>query len=281
MGETAPAPLDYDTAFRNSLDSSRAGVTKQFEMALGDIAQREALAGQALGTLPGQVSDIYGRGDASMGQAAGSLDAAQQASGLTSFMGAGAQMAPLQAAMSGDQAARQADVPLLQMAMQADASRQRGALQQAQLGAMSGIDSQLTDYYRSGADRQAQQEFQGRRDAASAEQAMTMRDLDEQQAMRLKNYDYEVGQQKALTSVDKDTGMTRGEMAAVRNTPQYKVAIQYLNGNYVPQGSSKPRRLTPDEAEAMYGSNPQLLKVLATDDPRLAAYIGKILSGEG
>ncbi len=281
VGQQAVAPMDYDAAFRNALESSRSGVTKQFELALGDIAQREAAAGQGLSMLPGQVTDIYSRGDANVGQGVASLDAAQQASGLSSFMGAGDQLAPLQAAMQGDLAARQADVPLLQMAMQADANRQRGALQNARLDAMSGIDSQLSNYYLQGADRQASQSFQRERDLVDAEQALYLRELDEQKAMRLKDYDAQLkqGTNSSSGQIDRDTGMTYGQMDAVRQTPAYKVALSYLSGNYAPQDSNKQRALLPEEAYAMYAGNPQLLKVLATDNMGLSAYIGDILAG--
>lgn len=139
----------YDDNFKQALEASRAGVVKQFELALSDINQREGGANQAVGQLGGQVSTIYQQGQQAMTQNAQNLDAAQAASGLKSFAPASQSLAPLQAAGANDLAARQADIPLLQLAVQGEFGRQRSALGQARTGAEEALGAEERGYLQS------------------------------------------------------------------------------------------------------------------------------------
>lgn len=165
--DTAQAPAahlaDYAAQYQDSLARSRAAIEQQFRSAFEDIGKREIGAQAAINTLPGEVQGIYDRGKASLGQQAGALDAAQKASGLQSFMGADAQLAPLAAAQASDLATRQADVPLLRIGATTAFNDQRGALNQAQLSAMADLEGEQRGYF---ADLARQQEA-AKIDAAS------------------------------------------------------------------------------------------------------------------
>lgn len=169
----APAQPDYERQFQSALDQTQAGIASQYGSALSDINAREGLANQAVGLLPGQVTDIYGKGAASLAQQTGALDAAQKASGLTSYMGAGAETAPLQAAIAQDQSARLADVPLLQLGTAAQFQGQRGALQQARSQATSSASADA-------ANAAAQRQFQAQQ-AQQAQQFQTQQALQSRQ----------------------------------------------------------------------------------------------------
>lgn len=295
----APAPslpqpeIDYMQMFQSALGASRAGVERQFTMALGDIAQREGLAGQALGQLPGQLSTIYQQGAAGNAAATKSLDAAQKASGLQSFMGAGAQMAPLAAAQSNDLAARQADVPLLQLAVQTETNRQRGAVRQAQASAAAESQGQLASFY---ADMAAQQ--QGRRydeaDRTAARQA-ELEDMASERSYadrtRREDRSFELRMRRldksAADERDPETGLTFSEADSVRRSKDYKDALDGLKDTHKSknrgvlgvgglfgwkdESGSKP--LTAEQLYNKYRHKPKVLKVLAQDIPELAAYI--------
>lgn len=155
-----PGGGSYADAFNASLARSRSGIEQQFQSALQDISQREGLANQAVGLLPGQVQGVYDRGDANLTQAQGALDSAQQAANLTSYAPASAQMAPILAARGQDLAARQADVPLLQLGTQQAFSQQRGSLNQARLGAMGDLDSEERSFTAQRAGQEADQTSQ-------------------------------------------------------------------------------------------------------------------------
>lgn len=136
----APHLTDYAAQYEQSLAASRANVDHQIASALADISAKEAGARQAVGLLPGQVDQVYNAGNASLGQTAASLDAAQKASGLQSYMGAGAQLAPIHSAIAADLAARHADVPLLNIGLAQAAAAEHAQLAQARLAAYAGVD---------------------------------------------------------------------------------------------------------------------------------------------
>ena len=190
----AAAVPDYEGRFQAALDQTQQGLASQYGSALADINARESLANQAVALLPGQVSGIYDAGAASLAQQTGALDAAQKASGLTSFMGADAQMAPLQAAMAQDQAARLADVPLLQLGTAAGFQGQRGALNQAKTESSMSL---MADAANAAAERQFQKEqaAQNNQWAIDAEQRSSA--FDEQRSLR----DYALEREAAAEQV--------------------------------------------------------------------------------
>lgn len=157
---TAAAPAapatDYASQYRDSLARSRAGIEDQFRTAFEDIAKREAGAQAAVNTLPGEITGIYDRSKANLGQQTAALDAGQGATGLQSFTTAAQQMAPLAATSGMDLANRQADVPLLRLGATAAFDTQRGGLNQAKLGALGDLASEERGYVSSLAQAQEQ-----------------------------------------------------------------------------------------------------------------------------
>lgn len=172
-----PKPLtDYAKQYEASLVASRAGIEHQLGAALADINAKEARAREATGLLPGQLKGIYDTGNAGLAASAHSLDTAQQASGLQSFMGADAQLAPLHAAIAGDSAARQADVPLLNIGLAQAAAAEHANLQQQRLAAYGDLEAQQRQYLagqmadqRQAAATQAQMAFQQQQQQTGAD----------------------------------------------------------------------------------------------------------------
>lgn len=275
----APAPVDYTSAFNDALGAQRAGIERQFSMALGDISQREALAGQAVGALPGQLSSIYKQGSDNVGAATKSLDSAQQASGLRSFMPAQAQMAPLAAASSNDLAARQADVPLLQLAMQTEMSRQRGAVGQARIGSMADVDAQQASYL---ADLARAQAGQGLDQSSVADERLYQDKVrKDEQNFQLKLRKLDAGGD----SVDPETGLSSKQITSIRKSQRYKDALSSLHDTHrktggfgigpvkIGQKSKGHKPASGEEIYKKYRAYPQVLKVLIKDIPELAAYV--------
>lgn len=254
------APVDYADEYRKSSDAARAGISKQFEIALGDIAAREGAAGAAVGQLPGQLQAIYGQSGETLNQATQALQAAQASSGLTSFMTAQDQMAPLQSAIGADQAARMADVPLLQLAMQTEFSRQRAGARSGRADAETSMAADQADFARQmqAAELERRQRLA---DVASERQyADRTRRQDQAFQMRLRDLDT----QTALASErDADTGMSIGEMEAVRASAPYRYAVNLVKEGAFKDG--KKKKLSPQEVIDRYSGNPALQKVLIAD----------------
>lgn len=282
----APAPalpqpeIDYMSAFQSALGASRAGVERQFTMANADIAQREGLTNQAVGQLPGQLSSIYQQGDANLMLGAKGLDDAQKASGLASYMSAGAQMQPLAAARTNDLSGRQADVPLLRLATQTEFNRQRGAVDQARAQAAADQQGQLASFYADMAKSQADR---------AANQASTADDHAYQDKVRHEDQDFQL-KLKALdgttaSNIDEATGLTKKRVEDIRNSSRYKDAVDDMKDTrsksgglnfgplHVGQKSSGHKAMTAEEIWQKYRAYPQLLKVLMRDYPDVAAFI--------
>lgn len=138
-----PDPNDqWLSAYQDALGASRGNIEAQYGAALNEIAQREGLTSQAIGQLPGQLNDIYAPAQAQVGQLSQTLADAQNKSGLTALVPAGAEAAPIQAAMTGSLASRQADVPLLNLAAQGEFSKQRQSVASDKANALSQLAQQ-------------------------------------------------------------------------------------------------------------------------------------------
>lgn len=250
---SAAAPPSYDDAYNTALERSRSGIDKQFELALRDIAQREQASRAAIGGLGGQLTDIYGRGGEALAAASGQLDAAQQASGVTSFLPASAQMAPLLAAAGMDLSARQADIPLLQLAAQTETARQRAAIENARLEAEQGLGAEQRGYLQ----ELAREERQRSAEAGMLPAQQAAADREFQQKLLLKEIDRE---NKLASLVDEGTGMLRSDIKRIRKTGTYQAARKQWKGGASPQKVYDSLRGYPDT-----------LRVLATEWPALGA----------
>lgn len=230
---SGPKLTDYAAQYEQSLAAQRATIAHQIASALADINQQEAGAHQAVGLLPGQLNTIYDTGNASMAQSAGALDAAQKASGLTSYMGAGAQMAPIQGAIGADRAARQADVPLLNIGLAQAAAAQHAALQQASLGAYSQVDQQQAQFAHDQMVAQQAQQQHLADQAFSVKQQQTGADLALRNTLAASGGQTDPFTLQSLhaeqTNIDKagfGGQFTAPQAVAIRDTPQYKFIAQ-------------------------------------------------------
>lgn len=136
----SPNANQYLSAFQGALGAARGNIQQQLAAALGDIQSSQQAAGQALGTLPGQIDQAYGQANGTIDSSLGSLEAAQKKSGVGSLMPVSAYMQPERAALTGSQAAAQANVPLLGMGIQQEAGRERAQANMAALGDQSQLD---------------------------------------------------------------------------------------------------------------------------------------------
>jgi hypothetical protein len=234
----APAPklTDYAAQYEASLAAQRATIAHQIASALADINQQEAGGRQAVGLLPGQLNTIYNTGNASMAQSAGTLDAAQKASGLQSYMGAGAQMAPVAGAIAADRAARQADVPLLQIGLAQAAAAQHAALQQASLGAYGQVDQQQAQFILAQQQAQAAAQQHAADQRFAMQQQQTGADLSLRNTLAASAGGTDASTAQALhdqqTNLDKAgiTDVTAPEAQAARSSPLYTYAMGRVHG---------------------------------------------------
>lgn len=235
----APAPwAAYDQQYEASLANSRAQIERQLSSAIADLDAKGQLAQGQVGLLPGQVNDIYAQGGQNIDTGAKALDAAQARTGLKSFATGAEQMAPLQAARSGDQSARIADVPLLSMGVTAETNRQRGALQQARLGADAQLEGERRSYLSQRADTERQAAIQ-------AQQASDDR------AFQLTQY----GLQRSDTLADeqRQRGYAQQDAAGQRK--------QALSDQYRSFG---PRDTSADRAMALHAADPKAYKQIVS-----------------
>lgn len=273
-----PAPVapassslaDYEAEYRRSLEQARGGLTRQFQLALSDIANRERAAGQAVGMLPGQINELYAQGASGLANAVAALDQAQAAAGLQSFMSAGAQMAPLQAAIGADQSARLADVPLLRLAMATEFARQRAGVQNARLEAEQGLLADERDFARQRLLTADERRYQDRVRGEDRAFQLSLRDLERQE--------------RAQAEPDPNgSGLPRAEADAIRNSAAYKYAMQLRNqGVWEPRSFGRGavrRKLSAEEILARYEGNPRLYRVLAADLLGGPAMVARLMGG--
>lgn len=252
-----PAVDPYALLFEQSRSAARAGIDAQIAAAMGNISARESAAQEMAGGLPAQIQALYAQGASGLGNAVASLDAAQQASGLTSFMGAEAQMAPLQGAIQMDQTARLADVPLLKQAIAGQASAERGALNQRRMELETELnrerESRMFDLL------MREDDEKRRRDERLENRQWSLQDARLQRA-------WQMGDARAAAEMERDpeTDLTRAEIESTRSSSAYKYVLARM------RGEAKSEPLSPEEIVQKYRGNPTLLKVLAKDIPGVA-----------
>lgn len=267
---TAAPAVDYGAEYRNAMAQSQAGLTQQFNMAMGDIAQREGLANKAVGMVPGQLNTIYNTGDANMAQNAHTLDAAAKAGGVRSYIGAGAQMAPVKGAITANKASDLSSVPLIALAVQNQMAQERGALNQAHQGALADLAQQSASIGAQQSDAAANRAFQ-------ADQNQKQMDYDTQKS----NSDF--GRQVTLaqmangaagTELSKRVpGFTVADEQKVATSPQFLRAVTMINTGQVQDDDGKMHALTPAMLMGFASGNPKLIQLLTSYYP--AFFAGK------
>lgn len=261
LGVAAPGVPNYADEYQRAMTAASAGIANQFHMALSDIAQREGLAQQAVGQLPGQLNQVYSAGAANMMTGAASLDAAQKASGLNSFMGAGAQMAPLSAAMGENKATAMSSAPLLALAVKTQMANERAALEQQHQSALQSLAEQNLSHV---SDQQK---------TAGAQQYQTGA-ANQQHQWDVQSQQNQLQQQMTLAQMANDsrvepkTNMTIGEISQVRQNPLYTHLVNWIAGTAGdPTGNSRKPTLANIEKAA--GGVPSMMKVIALEYPGL------------
>lgn len=261
-GIAAPGATNYADEYQKALAASSAGIANQFHMALSDIAQREGMANQAVGLLPGQLNDVYNASGANMLNGAASLDAAQKASGLSSFMPAGAQMTPLSAAMGENKATAMSGVPLLALAVKTQMANERGALEQAHQSAIAQLASQNLGNI-------SDQAKTANAQAYSTQQNNQQHQWDVQSQQNQLHQQLTLAQLANDSRVEPKTNMTIGEINAVKQDPTYTRAINWISGRAGdPNGDGKAKPTVANLQKAFQGQ-PNLLKVLQLEFPDL------------
>lgn len=132
----------YDSAFRSSLQQARTGIEAQLRNALGEVARQEAAQREMVDQLPGQYAALHGQATGQATQLAKDADAAQAKIGPAPGTSSEGAIAPILAAMAMAQSTQQAGVPTLQLAVQDNAARQRGGLEQMRLSTMADLAAQ-------------------------------------------------------------------------------------------------------------------------------------------
>lgn len=250
----APAGLgDYASQYEQSLAASRQQIEHQIGAALADINAKEARSSQAVGLLPGQLNTVYDQGNASLAAGTHALDAAQHASGLQSYMGAGAQMAPLAAAVAGDRSSRMADVPLLNIGLAQQAASEHSALQQQRLAAYADLDNQNRQYLMSQAQQQAQFAHEDTSQTHGADLALRNAIAQSQvaTASKAQNYGLLVTPAAGASMAQTDPA----HAASLRGSPAYVNVVQTLRG----LGGAKVNAMLNDPSwlQGFMSGNPQ------------------------
>jgi hypothetical protein len=252
------APMtDYASMFQNALSQARSGIQQQYGAALGDIANSQAAAGQALGTLPGEVNRNYGQAFSTMGNAQNALTAAQQKSGVGSNASLSAYMAPVSAAVHGSQAAALANVPLLKVGIGQAADQRRAAAQMAEQGDMNTLNGQEMQFAMSQAAAQQQ--------AQAAQQSAMQQYLYQKQLQDDPNRNFgpssTAGSPDAQV-VDPKTGLPMGfttkQLTEAQKTGQYQRAAKELQS-----ADPKDVPMIWHQLTQLYGDRPEIVAALS------------------
>lgn len=142
----APDLAAYDKQFGESLAASRANIANQFQRAMEDIAAQEGIANQVVGTLPGRYGEIWGGAEQRTKEAAGRATTALDRSGLGGFLTQDELMASQMAGLQGGRAGFEATVPLTQLGTSELFTRQKGAMNQAKMGAEAPLDEAAREW---------------------------------------------------------------------------------------------------------------------------------------
>jgi hypothetical protein len=270
----------YEEQYKRSLEESRRGIAQQVDLALQDVAQREASGKSSVNELNPQLTTIYKQGQGNIAANTKHLDQAQRASGLQSFMSADAMLQPLQAAVTADKTARLADVPLLGQAVTIEADRQRNGLQQARLAYEQQVEAEQRAHF----EQLAAAEHAAQLQAAAIRSSARGPDYAREDAVREDEQNFQ--REMAMLGMSKDdrdeaTGLGRAEVAKLRRGDQYKRALEMMKDTYKKSGgvlgmfqkTSGHKPATAEELYKAFRTQPRMLKVLAADFPHFAKYI--------
>lgn len=272
-GNNPDVASKYLGQFQQSLAQARGDIATQLAGALQDINQNKSYAQQALGQLPGGINSAYAQARGSMNAAQADANAAGNAPGtggsgnghVAANMGGSslnAYMAPERAAINTEEAANQANVPLLgvgidQAASQAAAAAQNGALgdysqlaqQQAQLGSSQDIASEQI----AAQQQQQQQAYLQNLGLAGVNNAATLRDIQAQG-----------GASAAAGGVYANAGLTQAAVSAAHADPNYVNSVKAIqSGTFTQEDYNRLQATYPTLYQVLnseFGANPAFSK---------------------
>lgn len=250
-GQNAGQAQNYLSAFQGALGNARSDISQQLAGALGDIKNNQAYAQQALSQLPGQINQSYGTADQLMKTGQNVAQQGMNAPGLNAATAANTggslnqYMAPERAAIAGEKAGEQANVPLLATGIQQAGSQEAAAANNAA----------LSDY---GNLAQQQAQLQGQAQIAAMGQQSSLAAQQQQDQYGLVNNalqnQYSLGQIKASNSASTGYG-SPAQVQQVVNSPQYASAVQAVQ-------SGQYKNLAA--LQAAYPGNPVLWQTVAS-----------------
>lgn len=268
---TAPqAPVDYTTQFQNALTQARGNINQQLMAAMGDIQNSQAAAGQALGTLPGAINQSYGQALGTMGNAENMIEAAQKKSGVGSLTPLQSYMQPVDAAIHGSEAAAQANVPLLQVAIQQQTAQQRAAAQMAAMGDMGGLNQQLMSFYGQQAGQEAAAKQQAEQAAANALQNYNYSKQLQDDPNRNFGPSSTAGTAQLTDKQGIPLGYTGNDVAKAKASPSFSRATQAIQAAQAitdPKKSAQQQAQIWFEMQQVYKNQPAMLAALASTFP--------------
>ena len=123
-----PALQEYNSSYMPNYDIARSQVENAFAQAMGEVQSRQAMGEGLLAQMPGQIDQTFNDAGAGIDQATAATAAAQAKSGVASYMVPGADVAPVRAALSMEQAGQKAQMPALGVGLANLTSEQRQQL---------------------------------------------------------------------------------------------------------------------------------------------------------
>lgn len=262
----AAAGPDYLSMFNQSLGQSRSAIQSQLQAALGDIANSQGRANQAIGQMPGQLNALYGAAQGQMNSDAGYLQQQLNGSGALSgftMPSQGAYMQPVHAALSNTEAYNQGEVPLLQLGANDSFAKLRSSANQAAIGAQESLNSE---------DRNALAGFAGNQ-------------MQNQQAMSMAQYNALIGQSQAAQQNQYVLGQQANQAALANSQATQSPYLTTDAGNYS-QAQLLAQQLSQAQATAAKGGKDttagiisQINKLRARDPGAVAAVLGGVKIG--
>lgn len=263
----------YMDAYQQSLNQSRSQINQQLQQALGQIAQQQQAANQAVGTLPGQFSDVYGKSQNALNQYSNQLDAAQKASGIGSFAPESSYMAPVQQAMSGSLDFLKSEVPMMQLGVNQGYA---GLMNQARGTAAtlgSQLDTEQRNYLSSLAQEQMKQQAANNsaamQNAWQAEQNRLSREANLQDIQAQQQGAPDPYAQADIKSAGQSSGIPQATLAKMFSDPNYAGAKSFLATHNNAQGYA----MMANTLAPRYGvSVDQMMKLLQGQTGNTGAY---------
>lgn len=245
---------NYQSAFQGALGNARSDIAQQLSGALSDIKNNQAYAQQALSQLPGQINQSYGTADQLMKTGQNVAQQGMNAPGLNAATAANTggslnqYMAPERAAIAGEKAGEQANVPLLATGIQQAGSQEAAAANNAALSDYGNLAQQQAQLQ-----GQAQIAAMGQQSSLAAQQAQDKYGI---VTGALQNA-YTLAQIKASNTGGSATygGLTQGQVAQVVSSPQYADAVSKVQGGAF---------TTLKQIQAAYPTNPALWQTVAS-----------------